>query len=180
MKWAEYQVESPTWENEPLGLAAVKKHLRLLPNSNDSDDQELKNMISAAREYCEDITGMAFAAEESVTVFYDDVSGDNVKLELPRSSVLSIDSVLDEDMEEIPYTVNRARGYIVISGKYSQVSVKYTAGMPEIPFAVRQAMLLLIGHWYENRSAVEIGSVASVNIAYTVQDLLKLHRGWWF
>ena len=49
-----------------------------------------------------------------------------------------------------------------------------------VPFTIRQAMLLLIGHWYENRQMVVVGSVASVEVQATVRTLLNQHRTWWF
>lgn len=43
--------------------------------------------------------------------------------------------------------------------------------------ALRQAMLLLIGHWYSNREAVNTGNI-STNLPLTVDALLSPHKVW--
>ena len=47
-----------------------------------------------------------------------------------------------------------------------------------VPTSIKQAMLLLIGHWYENREAmVESKFAASLTEApYVVEALLSPHR----
>lgn len=45
----------------------------------------------------------------------------------------------------------------------------------EVPQAIKQAMLLLIGHWYENREAVNIGSAAN-EFPLAVDALLAPYR----
>ena len=45
---------------------------------------------------------------------------------------------------------------------------------------LRQAMLLLIAHWYANREAVVVGAVTTVEVAETVNSILSLYRNWWF
>ncbi len=40
---------------------------------------------------------------------------------------------------------------------------------------IRSAMLLLIGHWYANREAVNIGNITS-SIPFAVESLLQPHR----
>lgn len=48
------------------------------------------------------------------------------------------------------------------------VSVTYAAGYggpDDVPQAIKHAMLLLIGHWYENREAVVAGSMSAAPMA---------------
>lgn len=45
----------------------------------------------------------------------------------------------------------------------------------DIPEVIQQAMLLLIGHWYENREAVLMGMV-SKEVEYSVKSLLSLDK----
>ena len=40
-------------------------------------------------------------------------------------------------------------------------------------------MLLLIGHWYQNRESVQTGAVTAVEIAQTTRDILKQYKQWW-
>ncbi len=44
---------------------------------------------------------------------------------------------------------------------------------------VRQAVLMLAGHWYENREAILVG-VGAENVPLGYSDLLLAHRRWVF
>jgi uncharacterized phiE125 gp8 family phage protein len=48
-------------------------------------------------------------------------------------------------------------------------------GAQPLPAAIRQALLMLVAHWYENRAAVAIGSAAG-EMPIGVQDLLRPKR----
>lgn len=61
------------------------------------------------------------------------------------------------------------------------VRVQYIAGYgaaANVPQAVKQAMMMLIAHWYENREAVVIGGSRSVGtaIGFAVKTLLTSER----
>ena len=56
----------------------------------------------------------------------------------------------------------------------------FSDGNEEPPKTVKQAMLLLIAHWYTNREAVVAANVVPREVAITVRALLNQHRGWWF
>jgi uncharacterized phiE125 gp8 family phage protein len=67
------------------------------------------------------------------------------------------------------------------------VRVRFTAGyeptdasppVSMVPLAVRQAMLLMVGHWYENRSEVVVGTSA-VPLPLGVAELLAPYRLNW-
>lgn len=44
-----------------------------------------------------------------------------------------------------------------------------------LPKSLRQAILLLVGHWYGNRETVNIGNITSV-LEFTVDALIQSHR----
>ena len=58
------------------------------------------------------------------------------------------------------------------------VRITYTAGYAadEVPPALDQAVLLLVGHWYANREAVSVGNVVN-EFPLGVEMLLAPHRG---
>ena len=61
------------------------------------------------------------------------------------------------------------------------ISVTYTAGYTNLPASLRQAMLMLIAHWYNNREAVQIGSrINEVAADHAFENLIKHYRVWWF
>jgi uncharacterized phiE125 gp8 family phage protein len=59
------------------------------------------------------------------------------------------------------------------------IEIDFVAGYgdapSDVPQPIRQALLLLVAHWYENREPVEIGATATV-IPGSVSSLLSLYR----
>ena len=148
---------------EPLNLEEVKLHITTNPCDTSEDKDVIAPLISAAREYCENYCGRSFAVQ-TITA-YPEVSG----------TVISVDSVT-VDGEAVEYTADVRRGTVTVNKPGAVIT--YTAGYEETPYLVRQAMLLLIGHWYTNREAVIQGSTTEIDIA--VRAMLNQYKGWWF
>lgn len=155
---------------EPLSLEEVKLHLRNNPGDTSEDKDIIAPLISAAREYCENYCGKSFA-EQSITA-YPEVSG---TVTLPRGPVISVDSVT-VDGETAEYTADVHYGTVTVNKPGATIT--YTAGYEEVPCLVRQAMLLLIGHWYANREATAQSTPAEIGMA--VRAMLNQYKGWWF
>ena len=91
-------------------------------------------------------------------------------------------------MERSGYILDAAGGTLRIPSAgggakdASPYRLTYQAGYPEgeTPAAAIQAMLMLIGHWYQNRESVQIGAVATVEIEMSTRNLLKQYRAWWY
>lgn len=101
----------------------------------------------------------------------------------------------EQTLDPAVYSLDQFRAPSTIGTAYNQswpparneqgaIRVTYTAGYsvpgasPEpypLPAAIRSAMLLLIGNWYENREAVNIGNITS-EIPMGVQHLLQPYR----
>jgi uncharacterized phiE125 gp8 family phage protein len=62
-------------------------------------------------------------------------------------------------------------------GKSKAVSVDFVAGYgptpATVPALLKQAICLLVGHWFENREAV--GNVGG-EVAFAVDSILKIYR----
>lgn len=60
------------------------------------------------------------------------------------------------------------------------IKIQYTAGYNICPPATKQAILLMVGHFYENREAVVVTSSRSgaSELPLAVQSLLALDRDW--
>ena len=63
--------------------------------------------------------------------------------------------------------------------KVNPIAVQYIAGMTPCPELARQAMFLLIGHWYQNRESVQTGAVTAVEIEQTTKAILRQYKRWW-
>lgn len=172
---------------EPVTLADVKIHLRTVTGDTSEDAAVITPLITAAREYCENVTGLALAAQ--TVKAYPDSWG---LWRLPRSPVTSITSVKYYDVDDAVYTLAATEYQVdLVDGLISiledpgielralnPIVVEYTTGFTTgntCPMAIRQAMLLLIAHWYQNREAVGVG----VEVDYSVKRLLNQYKGWW-
>ena len=176
---------------EPVSLAEVKVHVKIDEEETVEDDL-LCRMITAAREYCEKYTGRSLASK---TVEYG-IDNFPAEILLPYGPVASVQSIKYKDSdgtettmtENTDYLVDTDGGRIVLpNGKtwpsfnpyaYTPIRIAYTVGVVA-PEGCKQAMLLLIGHWYANRESVVIGSI-SKEVEFSAKALLNQYRGrWW-
>jgi uncharacterized phiE125 gp8 family phage protein len=177
---------------EPISLDEAKLHLRI---SHTTEDEMISRVIIAARNYCEDITGRALI-NRTITGVSSEYPGSVITL--PHSPLISIDSLKMTDSDGNTTTVS-TDSYIVdtyaepgqIVRKQSEtwpvdslqevngVEVIYQAGYgtdaSDVPETIRQAMLLIIGHWYENREDVVIGQIPS-RLPLAVNSLLSMEK----
>lgn len=58
---------------------------------------------------------------------------------------------------------------------YSGVSPSVSVTGPGVPDDLRHAILLLVGHWYENRETVNVGNITS-ELPFTVEALISGYR----
>lgn len=173
---------------EPVTISDAKAHLRTLAGDITEDESVIFPLITAAREYCENITGRALASQTIKA--YPDSWG---LWRLPRPPLTAVTSVKYYDKDNAEYTLAAANyqvdtvdGIILILEEPSvalrelnPIVVEYTAGYSTCPKTIRQAMLLLIAHWYQNREAVVVGQV-STEVEITVGRLLKQWKVWWY
>lgn len=174
---------------EPVSVADAKLHIRAITGDTTEDAAIITPLITAAREYCENITGKALAAQ-TIEAYPDRFTNIIV---LPRPPVTSVTSIKYTDADGIERTMDA--GDYLVDTKFGRVAFKkipsftpallnpikitYEAG-GAVPKTIRQAMLLLIGHWYENREAVVVGAVASIKLELAVKALLNQSKVWWF
>lgn len=193
------QVEAPT--AEPVSVEMVKQHLRLGGDPAEYDDfeaQVLPLYVSAARQHAEEVTGLnltdavlelrlhgfhhtiAFpiapvSSVESVT--YTDTEGDQQTLD---PSVYVLDDHpwrprLGLAYEQSWPSVRSAAGAVVIRFRGPYGSVSESPPRLPVPEAIRAAILLMVGHWYENREEVVVGTITSP-VPYAATHLLQLYR----
>lgn len=170
---------------EPVTLDEAKRQVRMV--EDDSQDDFLCDLIAPARAFCERYTGQIFQRR----LFTDTFSRWGDFLELSRRPIISVDSVdyVDEAGDDAEYTGFLAplSGYPVrvypgiddefpTLGTGGTITVTYTAGFEEGSNAeavviAKRAMLLLIGHWFENRETAVVNASAN-EVPFAVKSLL--------
>lgn len=154
---------------EPVSLEEAKRHCRV---DYDDEDELIGALISAAREHCEVVTRLTLAPATWETRLVTFPAG---PIALPHPPLLEVEGVryVDAGGEEVEldadaYTVDTLTtpGTVAPVGRWPaghDVRVRYRAGYEggQIPHAARQAILLLVGHWYEHREAVVVGTITS-------------------
>lgn len=161
-----------------IDLATLKLHLRV---SGSGQDTILTTYLDAAINWVESYTSQkleAGAVLEEFTEFGD-------YLELGTGPAVSITSISYTNAEGDADTVEDARLrdgriYPPVAGwpgiaVYSIITVAYDAGYSDTPKALDQAVLLLAGHYFQNREAVVAGGTAN-ELPLAVESLCCPYR----
>lgn len=181
---------------EPISLFEARLHLRV--DEHDVEDTAIDEIIKAAVAEAEKFQNRAYITQ--TWEFYPeagDVRRGCVKIPLPPlqsvSAVayrtvagawvtLTADSDYFVDAVSDPGLVVFSDDFVLPGNAdlWPILPIKITAvvgyGAPEdVPSSVRQALLLLIGHFYENREAVVAGSIVNY-LPYGAKNLLNRDR----
>lgn len=177
-----------------FGVTVVKK------GSVYSEDALIESLIVAAREYVETFTKRALITQTWKHYLSEWPSKDEVLM--PLGNLQSVASVKYKDTAGTQTTWDTS-DYIVdtesVPGRIvpaygkswptttlypvNPIEIQFVCGYgstaASVPQSIRNAMLLLIGHWYLNREAVIVGSI-SKELEFTVSSLLQPYRlyGW--
>jgi uncharacterized phiE125 gp8 family phage protein len=175
----------------PISLEEVRAHLRI---DHTDEDPSLQLYIDAATGYLEGPNGILDRAlvTQSWTQAYPQYT-DPILLPLglqPVQSVTAINyydaggvaQVLSAGLYRLVHAALRPRierttdaAWPLTAVRDDAVTVEFVAGDAPlaVPAPIRQAMLLLVGHWYANRETIAAGSHAE--LPYAVTALLINH-----
>lgn len=175
---------------EPVTLTEVKSQLRI---DGTSEDTYLATLIAAAREYCEMFQNRAYITQ-TWELTLDGWPCFPIKLPMPQlvsvTSIKYFDTANVEttwaasnyfvDADSEPGRVGLAYGITLPTTtlrEINAVKIRYVAGYgaaTAVPLRTKQAILMLIGHLYENRETVS--PVDLKEIPFAVSSLLWLDR----
>ena len=191
------ELAQPT--TEPVTVAQAKLHLRVESAFTD-DDALITALIIAARQYCENLSGRTLASRSYLQTM-ESFPAEGLDIVLRRSPVTAIASInyYDDTGTNVLMTVETdyrtnfnliparirtpvltklwAKTYAVDDA----VRIIYTAGAENVagvntaPTAAKQTILLLVGHWYENRESVVVGATSNA-VDCTVTSLIDSYR----
>lgn len=176
---------------EPVTVAEAKAHLRV---DGTNEDTLIGSLILTSRLHIETGLGLALITQSWRLLF--DAWPDGKILELPMRPLQSVEEVRVFDGAGTPETIAPSAYLVDIAGTPSRlvrtgatwpqpgqaangIEIDFTAGYgpgaSDVPAPIRQALMLLVAHWYEHRDPIEIGSPTTV-IPAVVSDLLEPYR----
>ena len=93
----------------------------------------------------------------------------SVDLEVAKAHL----NTIDEDDDQVERLIDAAQNYLE-----RQLGFKVADKFPnDVPPALDQAVLMLVGHWYENREASLVGTTTeTLPLGFT--DIVNSYRNW--
>ena len=178
----------------PVSLAEAKAHLRV---EHDDDDTTITALVAAATAHLDGWAGILGLALVTQTWAQDWPAFPARLIPLPLAPVLTKSAVtityldtlgLAQTLDDDLYHLVRFRGGPAIMldddadwpdtvDRPDAVSVQFVCGYgaaSAVPAAIRHALLLLVGHWYEHREAA--ATKAATELPIGVQALIAPYR----
>lgn len=160
---------------EPVSLTEIRKYLRI---DNAEDDLLLENLITVARSYCENYQHRDYMTQTL------EITASARSIELPRSEELQMiqrvkinGSIIPKEWYKVKQDLLTVVKLEVLTNR--PVAVCYVTGVDDpvnVPAEVKQAICLLVAHWYENRIAVTIESATPKALPLGIKALLDMGR----
>jgi uncharacterized phiE125 gp8 family phage protein len=177
--------------SEPVTVAEAKAHLRL---DGAAEDLLIASLILTSRLHVEAALGVALMTQSWRLILDRWPAWPEVPIPLrPIESITSVDVLAADGAPE----TMAASGYIldqhgwpprlirtgmtwpapgrVAAGIEIAFTAGYGAAASDVPAPIRQALLMLVAHWYEHRDPIEIGSTV-LAIPSGVSELLAPYR----
>ena len=181
---------------EPVSLSEAKAQCRV---DISDDDAYLTALITCAREYLEEMLDISMISQTwearydvfplweiilprppmaagTVTVIYRDEAGND-------QTITSAANAFQVDRNITPPRIYPLYEQVwpAVRGDENSVTVRWIAGYgaagSNVPAILRQAMLLLIAHWYEMRQPVFAGYSQVLPVPHTFETLMAA-SGW--
>ena len=160
-----------------------------------AEDALLEALITTAREWCEGYQNRAYISQTRELWLDDWPGADYIKIPLPP--LQAVNSIKYYDTDDTAATMDTGDYFVDTKSEPGRVSLAYSKSWPtttlrpingvcvefeagygdaatDVPYRVKQAMLLLIGHLYEHRE--QSTEKALSEIPFGVKALLGLDR----
>lgn len=190
--WALRSIVEP--QVEPITIEEARSQCQIDADIT-AHDTDLNRFIKAAREASEAYCKRSWVEQRwrlSASDFDRSCSAEYA-IELPMGPVIRINSItyLNNDgertaLEDADFILDESDEPAKLYPAYNtvwpygriqagSVAIEYTAGYPSqgspagadgVPELARQAMLMLVAHWFNNREAISAGSMAEIPYAF--------------
>ncbi len=163
---------------EPVSLAEAKQQCRVDASVTD-EDLLITSYIKSAREFCEGLDWRAYLTQ-TCELWLDEWPCDD-EIYIPCAPLQSVSSITYYDTSDVAHTLDTSIYFVDTVGEpgqvhlraykswpaialrdYNAVCITFVAGWqtPEqVPETIKQAIRLLVGHWYENREDTLTGTI---------------------
>ena len=179
--------------SEPVSLVDIVNYTHLEEATDAVEVAFRQGLITAAREYCEAYQRRSYITQTLEMALDKFPTG---VINIPRGNLQEIVSVKYTDSDGVDHVLSEGVDYVYStygatgrilpvtswpSGNLyplDAVKIQFTCGYGfsyDVPFKVKQAMFMLISYWYDNRSAVTIGTI-SKEAEFSVKALLGFER----
>lgn len=172
-----------------ITLDEAKAQLRV---TTDNEDQLIDGYVMAASAYIDGPFGILKRAVGLQTLEVRSHVFSAID-RLPSGPVVSIDHVKYVDALGAEQTfaadyygldgdrllLTHGNRWPSLRGDPGGVRVQYQAGFAEVPMPIKQAAMLLVGQWFRNRMAVNVGNIVN-EMPNGVKALLAPYKVWKF
>lgn len=179
---------------EPVTIAEARKHVEL-PAGYTKHDDHLARLVKAARQRAEAMTGRQICTA-TWDLFLDSFDYDEQCFYLPKPPLQSVTSITYVDTNGATQTWSSANYTVSVSREPGRVSLAYGVAYPSIRFqsdavrvryvagygvaaavpdALKEAILLMVGHWFDHREDVIVGTITS-EMPNAARDLLMQYQ----
>ena len=184
-------VTAPTVE--PLSVLSAREHLRV---DTDEEDFLIVDYITTARMQCEELTSRAFLTQTWDAAFTGWPGAEGFIL--PRPPLASVTSIQYTTADGTVHTLSANVYQVITATEPGRVILAHDQQWPSetldagLPIVIRyvcgtaaatawqaQAVRWLVGHMYENREAVIMGTAMPQKVPFSIQWLLTPYRVWY-
>jgi uncharacterized phiE125 gp8 family phage protein len=173
----------------PIEFEEVKTHLRI--DGTDEDDY-IQALIIAATKYCENFQRRAYVTQ-TWELWIDEWPE---YFSIPLPPLVSVTSIDYYNTSDVKATVSSADYFVDTKSEPGRIVLNYSKSWPSttlrptngicvtyicgygysdnVPQNIKQAILLLIGHWFENRESSTDKPLSQIPLA--VESLLWQER----
>ena len=174
---------------EPVSLTETKLHLRV---DGAAEDTLISGLIQAAREHIENVLTHCALCTQTLEYVISQFPDDCEAIQVPRPPLQSVTSIKYTDSADVVHTMDAGDYCVNTDGNPGLVTPAYGLSWPSVslassgavriryvagwgladaaPQSLKQAILLLVGHLYENR-AVMVNSQVQGEMPFAVSAL---------